>query len=234
MNDRWIDRLSEYVDGVLPPEEQTALEAHLAGCRACADTLAELRRVVARARSLEDRPPATDLWPKIAARIGVARGAAGSVVPLEQRRLTRWERRRLSLSVPQLIAAGIVLMLASAGTALLVGPRGPTARLPEGTSAARPSATGVSVAGWPAATPRYDAAVAELEAALAQGRGRLDTATVRVIEQSLLTIDRAIVRARAALAADPANAYLNRHLAETMRRKLELLRRANALAAAQS
>jgi hypothetical protein len=81
--------------------------------------------------------------------------------------------------------------------------------------------------------PRYAAAVADLERALEQRRGRLDTATVRVIEKNLGIIDRAIRNAQSALAADPGNTYLNLHLAEQMRRKVELLRRATALASAQ-
>ena len=92
---------------------------------------------------------------------------------------------------------------------------------------ATPAALGV-------ATPRYDAAVADLQRVLAAGRGTLDTSTVRVLEQNLAVIDRAIADAQRALAADPGNAYLNAHLARTMRRKLDLLRQAATLAAAQS
>jgi hypothetical protein len=76
--------------------------------------------------------------------------------------------------------------------------------------------------------------VASLERVLAQGRGRLDSATVRVIEKNLGIIDRAIRDAQSALAADPANSYLNLHLAQEMRRKLELLRQAAALAGART
>ena len=43
MTDTWNDRLSEYLDGELTPGERVALEAHLATCRECAATLAELR-----------------------------------------------------------------------------------------------------------------------------------------------------------------------------------------------
>ena len=50
-----------------------------------------------------------------------------------------------------------------------------------------------------------------------------------LIEMNLAAIDRAIAQAQQALNADPANMYLNTHLAETMRRKLELLRQAAAL-----
>jgi hypothetical protein len=80
-----------------------------------------------------------------------------------------------------------------------------------------------------AAGQSYDAAVADLEGVLTVGRGRLDSTTVRVIERNLATIDSAIVQAQRAVAADSANPYLNSHLAETMRRKLELLRQAAAL-----
>jgi hypothetical protein len=51
-----------------------------------------------------------------------------------------------------------------------------------------------------------------------------------VVERNLAIIERAIDEARGALAADPSNAYLNRHLADAMRRKLDLLRHTTSLA----
>jgi hypothetical protein len=80
----------------------------------------------------------------------------------------------------------------------------------------------------------YDLAVADLERILVDGRGRLDSSTVRVLERNLATIDSAIAEARRAVAADSANLYLNSHLAATMRRKLELLRQAATLVATAS
>ncbi len=80
----------------------------------------------------------------------------------------------------------------------------------------------------------YDAAVDDLERVLAQGRGKLDSATVRILEQNLAIIDRALAQARQAVAADSANLYLNSHLAETMRRKIDLLRQAATLVSAAS
>ena len=53
-------------------------------------------------------------------------------------------------------------------------------------------------------------------------------------ELDLARIDVAIEEARAALEADPANAYLNAHLANTMQQKLLLLQQANALASSAS
>jgi len=108
MSDTWTEHLSEYIDGTLPEAERTALEAHLAGCEACRTTLEELRRVVARARALDDRPPAADLWPGIAEQIGVSSGAH-QVVSLAERRT----RRRVAFTVPQLAAAAALLLRAA-------------------------------------------------------------------------------------------------------------------------
>jgi len=216
MKDQWTDRLSEYVDGELTPAERTALEAHLAACGACRQTLEELRRVVARAQALDDQPPAADLWPGIAEHIGV--------VSLASRRA----RRRLSFTVPQLAAAAVVLTFLSAGSAWLAL-RNP--RTSETIPTTMPSMTPI---GWTQLDPRTAASVAALEQTLARNRDRLDTATVRVIEKNLGIIDRAIRDAQSALAADPANPYLNQHLAQETRRKLELLRQAATLASARS
>jgi len=102
--------------------------------------------------------------------------------------------------------------------------------------AAVPPAAGAVITGSPVAMVEgaYQSAVRDLERVLALGRGRLDTATVRVLEQNLRIIDAAIAESQRALVADPASPYLNAHLANTMRRKLELLRQASRLVAART
>src|SRR5262245_64293806 len=74
-HEMWSDRLSAYLDGELKNAERERLEAHVAECAACAVALAELREVMARARTLVDAPPATDLWPAIEVQL-TPRGAA--------------------------------------------------------------------------------------------------------------------------------------------------------------
>jgi hypothetical protein len=214
MSDQWTDRLSEYLDGDLAEAETAALESHLDACATCRETLAGLRRIVVRARSLEDRPPSRDLWSGVATRIG-----AGP------------SRRRLSFSVPQLLAAGIALAVLSGGGAWLLHPD--PARVATVPFAA-PGVPVTTVGSTGVAGRNYDSAVDDLERILADGRGRLDSTTVRVLEQNLALIDRAIAQAQRAVAADSANVYLNTHLAETMRRKIDLLRQAAALVSAVS
>ena len=215
MSDQWTDRLSEYLDGDLAEAEKAALEAHLIACAACRETLAGLRRIVVRARSLEDRPPSRDLWSGIAARIGAGSAPA---------------RRRLTFSVPQLLAAGIALAVLSGGSAWLLHPDSPRVAV----TPAQGTVPVATVGSTGASARNYDSAVDDLERILAEGRGRLDSTTVRVLEQNLALIDRAIAQAQRAVAADSANVYLNSHLAETMRRKIDLLRQAAALVSAVS
>lgn len=218
MSDRWMERLSEYLDGELPAAELAMLETHLETCSDCRTVLADLRRVTARAGSIDLQSPRRDLWPGIASRIGATPLRAPPT------------RRMWSFSLPQLAAAAIALMTLSGGAVWLTRTSVPI-------PASAPIATGASPATTPAAainTSRsaaqsYAAAVADLERVLAGGRGQLDSTTVRVIEQNLAVIDRAIAQAQRALNADPANLYLNTHLAETLRRKLDLLRQAATL-----
>ena len=220
MNDQWTNRLSEYIDGELDSTERAAIEAHLATCGRCYATLGELRQVVAHAKTLQGTPPATDLWP------GIAREIRREQAPARRDRLVR---RRFSLTVGQLLAASIALVLLSGGGVWLAVQQGPTK-----TPAEPPDMTQSStarVANWTGST---DAAIAELQAALVQNEKRLDSTTVRIVRKNLAIIDRAIAEARIALRNDPGNAYLNLHLADTMRRKVELLRRVNDMAAARS
>jgi anti-sigma factor RsiW len=229
MSDQWTDRLSEYLDDELPPDERAALETHLRGCVACGAVLADLKRIVVRARGLEDALPERDLWPGIAVRIGASTGEA-PVVGLARARA----RRRWAFSLPQLAAAAIALMTVSGGTVWLMRP---AASMPVASRPARPATPSVvTVSSHPtrSAGQSYATAVSDLERVLEQGRGRLDPTTVQVIERNLATIDSAIAQAQRALAADSASVYLNSHLAETMQRKLDLLRQAAALVSSAS
>jgi anti-sigma factor RsiW len=226
MSDQWTGRLSEYLDGELEDGERVSLESHLQSCAECSAIVGDLRRIVRRARTLKQRGPERDLWPGIASRIGATAVEPDDVVDLTSRRQSP---RRWSFSLPQLAAASIALMTISGGAVWLLRTGAPQPVIAPVASVPPPNPTVVHAAARPSATQSYAAAVADLERVLADGRGQLDTTTVRVIEQNLQAIDRAIAQAQRALESDPANLYLNTHLAETMRRKLDLLRQAAAL-----
>ncbi|MGK7312294.1 MAG: anti-sigma factor family protein [Candidatus Longimicrobiales bacterium M2_2A_002] len=214
-------RLSDYLDGELTATARAEVDAHLADCPECADTLEELRTVVHEAGRLPELPPAHDLWPGIEARL-LPRGdrlaeAGPDVVPISR-------ARRVVMTVPQLVAAAIALVLFSAGGMwLTVGGGGEPDASPVVTA---PQAAPVTTVMF----TESDRAMTQLEQEYRSQRSELDPETIRVVERNLAIIDQAIKEARDALASDPASGFLSAHLANAMRQKMDLLRRATTIA----
>jgi anti-sigma factor RsiW len=224
MSDNWVDRLSDYLDDEMSPAERELLEERLAEDNELAKTLESLRRVKARARAVDDTVPlqAQQIWEGVAARIGAtvpAKPEGPSVVGT----IRPWRFRRVPLSVPQLIAAGLALMLLSSGGVLVVQRLGGAGEA----SIARTDVESVARFASVGAT-RYDQAVFDLVQVLEQQRELLDPETVETIEHNLAIIDQAIARSLEALRTAPESDYLRDHLEQTMRQKLTLLQHATA------
>ena len=213
------DKLSDYLDDELEAVERQAVDEHLAACGECRQVLAELRTIVDRARHLPASAPAGELWEGVAARI---QPHAATVVAFPAGR----QRRTFAFTAPQLAAAGIALMVLSGGLVHFARDGAPATEIARESNDA---GSGGTISPIALADPRYEDAVQDLERTLAEGRGRLDPETVRVLEQNLATIDKAIAQSRQALESDPGNIFLNSHLISARQRKLALLRRATAL-----
>jgi len=168
-----------------------------------------------------DELPSRDLWAGIATRIE-AKPASTT--------------RRVAFTLPQLAMAATLLIAVASGLTWVIarppadvtagdGPVIQAYGVPEEESQGRIVQTNFADA-------QFNAAVTDLEQILRDERGRLDPRTVLIIERNLKAIDAAINEARMALNDDPANPYLNSHLADARRRKLDLLRQATTLASA--
>jgi hypothetical protein len=167
-----------------------------------------------------DDLPSRDLWSGISARIEAAPA--------------RKAGRSIAFTLPQLALAASLLIAVASGLTWTI------ARPP---AAATPSEPVIQAYGAPEeeqdgggqvvqanfADAQFNAAVTDLERILRDDRDRLDPRTVLIIERNLKAIDAAINEARMALNDDPANPYLNSHLADARRRKLDLLRHATTL-----
>jgi hypothetical protein len=228
--------LQDFREGLLSPEVEEEVRKHLAACSRCRGELEALAKLMDDLAALpQEAQPARDLWPQIAwrmAREGKGAGevgprvdpaAAGESLPVRAGRgVGRGRGWRVNLAAWQLLAASLVVALISGASvwAFLTG-RG------EGTEpmAGPPQWTAQQV-GWVDAYEGFDEAVADLEAALEQGRHVLDPETIRVLEESLAIIDKAIHDARGALDQDPGSPVVRRILAENLRLKVSLLRHA--------
>jgi hypothetical protein len=176
-----------------------------------------------------DELPERDLWAGVAERI-----AASSVSP----RLGSDGGRRVTFTftLSQLAIAASLLIAVASGVTYLAANR------PVTTGGGQPQGDVIQAYGLPDDQPRgtvvpanfadaqFNAAVEDLERILRDERGRLDPRTVLILERNLKAIDAAINEARMALEQDPANPFLNSHLADARRRKLDLLRHATELA----
>lgn len=175
--------------------------------------------------------PSRDLWPGVAERI-----VATPVSPELHRSggggrftFTLWQ---LAMAASLLIAvASGLTYLATRPDAAGGGAQKVIQAYREPAGSAEPGNGGRIV---PAnfADAQYNAAVTDLERILRDERNRLDPRTVMVLERNLQAIDDAIREARMALDNDPANPFLNSHLADARRRKIDLLRHATSLASA--
>ena len=162
--------------------------------------------------------PSRDLWPGVSARL-------------------QPQRKQFTFTLSQLALAASVLIAVASGITWLATNRpaltggGPAQEVIQAyrEPAGAPDQSGQIV---PAnfADAQFNAAVEDLERILREERGRLDPRTVLILERNLQAIDSAINEARMALESDPANQFLNSHLADARRRKLDLLRHATELA----
>ena len=166
-----------------------------------------------------EETPSRDLWPGVAGRLDTA-----ALAP---------RRRQFSFTLLQLaMAASLLIAVASGLTWVAARPDRPAK---QDVVVAQSEPNGLVEGGLQNANfadAQFNAAVSDLERILHDERDRLDPRTVLVIERNLKAIDDAIQEARMALNDDPANTYLNSHLADARRRKLELLRHATTLASA--
>ena len=224
MADHVIDKLSAFADGELDPAERELVQRHLRGCPACERALTEIRAIVSWAPEYRGLPPTRDVWPELSTRLAPRTSPGG--------RKQAWHGRRVTIRVPVLLAASILLILLSAGAMWLTrensAGKTPMAAIPSGGREWNASLATITDA-------KYATAVNELEGILALHDSALDPETLRVIRSSLATIDSAISQARAAVLRDSSsNDYLKASIALNMRRKLDILRTAAKAATAKT
>ena len=174
-----------------------------------------------------DELPSRDLWSGIQSQLGAQ---APPVVASQRFFTVTLTQMAVAASLLIAVASGVTWTIARqpAGGAAIAADPVPVIQaygVPE-------DETGGQIVQANFADAQFNAAVSDLEKILREERDRLDPRTVLIIERNLKAIDAAINEARTALNNDPANPYLNSHLADARRRKLDLLRHATSLASA--
>ena len=206
--------LDDYVTGDLPEDARGPVAAHVASCGICSAEVADLERILARARELPRSidPPAA-AWAGIKSAIErdkIAVGAAGG--------------RSSWLNPAVLAAAAVLVAILSSGVTYAVLKTDSPARM-AATGSPGSEATPSTLAAFTLEENNYLRTATMLQDLLEQQQHALAPETVAQLKASLRTIDEAILEARNALARDPANKMLIEMLSANYRQKVDLLRR---------
>jgi hypothetical protein len=191
-------QINEYLDGELSDNDAAYVETHLHDCAECRAAVEALRHLLARVGQLpRDIQPDRDLRP------GIWQQA-------ERRTLWHWR-------YPLAAAAVLLIAISSTMTVLLTRDTdGPVVRVTE-------SPNPVDLVSL---ETRYTNELADLQRTLREQRDRLSPETVRILEENLAIIDRAIAEARTALVSDPQSDMLGELLRSAYQRKIDLLKQA--------
>jgi hypothetical protein len=198
--------LNDYLDGVLDAAESQRVRAHLGECSVCAREVEELTGLKASLSELPldiqpDRDLRADIWHRI-----------------DEPRHTRtiW-----SMRYPLAAAAIMLIAITSVVTLAIVNGNRPNEIGADYRNEVRLASNDAGKL-----ERQYSEEVHELEMILRKSRGALAPETVRIMEENLAIIDRAIQEAQAAIASDPNSEMLVDLLRSAYERKLELLRQA--------
>ena len=209
------ERLDDFVDGHLEPDDVADLKRHLAGCEGCREEERELRDLLSRASSLKvEAAPTRDLWPGISDRIE-RRGVAAF---FNAESWSSW-RTGAALAATVLIVAVIATVFYRMGQGSAPG----TASSPIQPMTASNQETSSQVV-----QDEFDEARLELRGWLEHHRESLPPETLQNVEDNLKIIDDSVAEIQVALDQNPASPGLNRMLLAAYRREVELLQRVNA------
>lgn len=180
-------------------------------------------------------PPA-DAWAEIRARIEASGNpdrvdADGDIASHSKRpaRIAFWQR-------PVFPAAALLLVAGSSALTTVALNRRATSSAPRGAQTANASVATdnnngpASLAQFTVVESDYLRAVNDLSATLESEQGSLSPETIAKLRASIKLIDAAILEARNALAADPANKTLIQMLANSYEQKVDLLKRTTEMA----
>jgi len=211
------ESLSDYVDGLLSPEERAALGTHLGECESCRGLIDDLTRLKDAARSLGPIVPPAHIWENIQTTL-----ASGSAT---RQARTQWMG----------LAAALVLVTAGAYFfTRLTSPAAPATAVADTEHAATSNASAPPTVETvedeiAKAEQHYQKAITQLEEVVKKNGSSISIDTAAKLQVSLPQLDKAIAANRAALGMEPQNDPARDSLFAALRKKVEILQETVAL-----
>jgi hypothetical protein len=190
---------------------------------------AELRAIVRAAAELPALSPSRDLWSGIASRIEapvvalptrIANGDPTMLAPAAQ---LPWRRLAIAASLLIVATAGVTWSIVKHGSFAELAARSDSATVEAPLAGAPVEPVSLQPPGQ-TAEQTFDKEIGAMRKIIDERRKELDPVTVSVLRKNLKLIDVAIAESKAALAKDPASAFLMDRLTHAYDTKLQLLR----------
>ena len=214
------EHLNDYIDGVLSADEAREVETELERDPALRAEVQALRALLTEAARLpKGVAPRRDLWADIESRLGERTPALH--VASRNAYATLYRASLAAAAAVVIFVAG--MWYARNGQPVVYAP--PVATITTGENAPK-----VELASYKQIEQEYAGVRASLRTALDKARPDLAPETVKVVEDSLTTIDDAIREIETALASDPGNHGLIRSLVAVYDQEVGLLRQVAKIA----
>jgi len=190
---------------------------------------AELRAIVRAAAELPTLSPSRDLWSGIASRIEapvvalptrIANGDATTLAPAAR---PPWRRLAIAASLLIVATAGVTYSIVKRGSIAALAARSDSATVETPLAGAPVEPVSLQPPGQ-TAEQTFDKEIGAMRTIIDERRKDLDPVTISVLRKNLKLIDAAIAESKAALAKDPASAFLMDRLTHAYDTKLQLLR----------
>jgi anti-sigma-K factor RskA len=218
---KYQEMISDYIDGILSPGEQTIIEQHLESCEDCRALRDDMLQLVHFSRHLPLHTPSGAVWNRIQTQVSAERPRG------LRARLGAWmarlETRYFSFSLPQLATGVVVLALVTTISFLLV--RNGYDR--EGAIASQP-APGPSVGTIPLSSPDFrkeEEYISRLEESVEQRKPSWSPELLLTFERNLSHVDESLNECRQQLSSNPEDKVSRELMSGAYAEKKRLLER---------
>jgi anti-sigma factor RsiW len=205
----YLADLDDLVDGTLPADRATAIEAHLTTCASCRALVTDLRTLHGVAANLERRTPPPHVWTQIAASINAQSPAS-------------WWQSFNPFGGLRPALAGLAMLVLLTTATWYSWHEASTVQAPARTTATGASGPSATSSGLEV-THDLDTEIAHLEGIVNAGADVLPGETKAVYKVNTSAIENAIGQNRAALETEPTNNLAQQSLFDALRSKLALL-----------
>lgn len=206
------EMISDYVDGLLDAEQESALRSHLEACPDCRDLVHDFEAIVRQAKDLAPVDPSPLAWPKIVARVRDARQRSKRPV----REKTGWLGSVWNLAGMRYVSAAALALVVIGGLAIGLKPW-------KHPASAKAGSVEFTVSKLREAQSYYEKAIRSLNEAVQSRKNGLDPQLAEVFRSNLKAMDQTIQACQAMINKDPDNVAARTYLLAAYQDKVAFL-----------